>query len=67
VVSTQFQFAEVGVNVDMLPKIHSRDEVSMHIDIEISNVSGHVDLRRPIAAIISQKHIVHDIACVKVK
>lgn len=60
-VSTQFNFAEVGVNVDIVPKIHGTDEVSMHVDVEVSNVNRYVkigDLDQPV---ISQKHIVHDI------
>ena len=40
VVQTSFNFADVGVNVDMTPKIHGRDEVSLHIDIELSNLNA---------------------------
>ena len=60
-VSTQFQFAEVGVNVDITPKVHGRDEVSMHVELEISNVSGRVDIGGVSQPIISQKKVVHDI------
>ena len=60
-VSTQFNFADVGVNVDILPKVHGREEVSMHIELEISNVSGRVDIGGVSQPIISQKKIVHDI------
>jgi general secretion pathway protein D len=60
-VSTQFSFAEVGVNVDMVPKIHGRDEVSMHIELEISNVSGRVDIGGVSQPIISQRKIAQDI------
>ncbi len=60
-VSTQFNFADVGVNVDMLPKVHNGNEVSMHIELEISNVSGRVDIGGVSQPIISQKKIVHDI------
>ena len=50
-VSTQFQFADVGVNVDLTPKVHGADEVSMHIEIEISNIRDNIDvggLRQPV-------------------
>jgi general secretion pathway protein D len=60
-VSTQFQFAEVGVNVDVTPKIHNNDEVSMHIEIELSNIRDQVDvggLRQPV---IGQRKIFEDI------
>jgi general secretion pathway protein D len=60
-VQTQFSFAEVGVNVDLLPHIHGRDEVSMHIEIEISNVSGNVTIGGIKQPIISQRKVAHDI------
>lgn len=60
-VSTQFQFYDVGVNVDITPKVHNREEVSMHVELEISNVSGRVELGGISQPIISQKKVVHDI------
>ena len=60
-VSTQFSFAEVGVNVDMVPKIHGRDEVSLHIELEISNVSSYVKIGDISQPVISQRKIAHDI------
>ena len=43
-VNTQFTFLDVGVNVDITAKVHSSNEVSMHIVIEISNVKDRIDL-----------------------
>ncbi|MGH9658940.1 MAG: hypothetical protein ACRD96_10385, partial [Bryobacteraceae bacterium] len=43
-VNTQFQYIEVGVNVDITPKIHGADEVSLHVEVDISNVRDRVDL-----------------------
>jgi general secretion pathway protein D len=60
-VSTQFQFADVGVNVDITPKVHGRDEISMQIELEISNVSDRVEIGGVSQPIISQKKIVHNI------
>ncbi len=60
-VSTQFQFAEVGVNVDITPKIHGSEEVSMHIEIEVSNIRDQVDvggLRQPV---IGQRKVFEDV------
>jgi len=60
-VSTQFQFAEVGVNVDITPKIHGSEEISMHVEIEISNIRDQIDvggLRQPV---IGQRKIFEDI------
>jgi len=58
-VSTQFQFADVGVNVDITPKIHGSEEVSMQIEIDISNVRDQIDvggLRQPV---IGQRKLSH--------
>lgn len=60
-VQTQFQFAEVGVNLSVLPKIHSAEEVSLHVEIELSNIRDQVDvggLRQPV---IGQRKIFEDV------
>jgi len=54
-VSTQFNFAEVGVNVDMTPHVHGSDEVTMHILIEISDVSSNVTIGGVTQPVISQR------------
>jgi general secretion pathway protein D len=55
-VSTQFQFAETGVNVEITPHVHGIDEMTLHVVIDISNVSNEVDvgggLKQPV---ISQR------------
>ncbi len=60
-VSTQFQFADVGVNVDLTPKIHGADEVSMHIEIEISAVREQIDVGGLSQPVIGQRKIAEDI------
>ncbi|MCP5119189.1 MAG: type II and III secretion system protein, partial [bacterium] len=60
-VSTQFQYADVGVNVDLTPKIHGAEDISMHIEIEISAVKGSVDLGGLEQPIIGQRKVVEDI------
>ncbi|HYP12565.1 MAG TPA: hypothetical protein VEQ63_01465, partial [Bryobacteraceae bacterium] len=60
-VSTQFNYIDTGVNIDITPKVHGRDEVSLHVEIDLNNVSREVllaDLRQPV---ITQKKIIHDI------
>jgi general secretion pathway protein D len=60
-VQTQFQFAEVGVNVDITPKIHGNEEISLRIEVEVSNIRDQVDiggLRQPV---IGQRKIGEDI------
>ncbi len=43
-VNTQFQYIEVGVNVDITPYVHSLDELTLHVELEVSNVRNYVDL-----------------------
>jgi general secretion pathway protein D len=54
-VSTQFQFAETGVNVELTPHIHGNDEVSMHIVVDVSNVSRTVTIGSIDQPVISQR------------
>lgn len=60
-VNTQFNFEEIGVNIDILPKIHNDREISMHIAIEISNVRDVIDLGGIDQPIIGQRTIEHDV------
>src|SRR6266853_110829 len=54
-VSTQFQFAEVGVTVDMTPHVHGSDELTLHVLIEISNASRTVTIGGLGQPVISQR------------
>jgi len=54
-VSTQFNFTEVGVNVDMTPQVHGTDEVTLKISVEISTVRDRVDLGGISQPIIGQR------------
>ena len=60
-VNTQFTYIDVGVNVDITPRVHDNGDVSMHVELDISNVSGQVNLGGLNQPIISQKKVVHDI------
>ncbi len=60
-VSTQFQFAEVGVNVDIQPRVHGGDEVTMHIEVDVSNVKDRIDVGGLSQPIIGQRKIITDI------
>src|SRR6266436_5019010 len=39
-VNTQFQYLDVGVNIDITPQIHSNREVTLKMVLEVSSVSG---------------------------
>lgn len=43
-VSTQFQFADTGVTVDMTPQVHNREEVTLHIEVTISAVTQYITI-----------------------
>jgi general secretion pathway protein D len=43
-VNTQFTYLDVGVNMEILPKIHENNEVSLHIDLDVSQVDNYVNL-----------------------
>jgi general secretion pathway protein D len=60
-VNTQFQFLDVGVNVDITPKIHGTDEVSLHVDMDISNVTDHVDIGGISQPVIGQRKVTFDV------
>ncbi len=60
-VNTQFTFIDVGVNVDLTPQVHDNNEVSMHVEIEISSVISDVNLGGIEQPVISQEKVIHDI------
>jgi general secretion pathway protein D len=60
-VNTQFQYLDVGVNVDITPRIHPNHEVSMKVILEVSSVTGTSTIGGIQQPIISQRKIEHDI------
>jgi len=40
-VNTQFQYIDVGVNIDVTPHIHANREVSMKVQVEVSSVASY--------------------------
>jgi general secretion pathway protein D len=53
-VNTQFQYIPVGVNVEVTPRVHPEGNVSMHMSVEISAVSGTSNIGGINQPIISQ-------------
>lgn len=43
-VSTQFTYLDVGVNLDMTPRVHDANEVSLDLAIEVSQVTDKVPI-----------------------
>jgi general secretion pathway protein D len=60
-VNTQFQYIDVGVNVDITPHVHSNREISMKVSAEVSSVTSQVTIGGIQQPIISQRKIEHEI------
>jgi len=60
-VSTQFNYADVGVNIDMTPQVHSTDEVTLHIEVTVSSVQQYINIGGISQPIIQQSANVADI------
>jgi len=60
-VNTQFTYLDVGVNVDITPRVHPNHEVSMKVVIEVSSQTGVATIGGIQQPIISQRKIEHDI------
>jgi general secretion pathway protein D len=60
-VNTQFQYLDVGVNVDVTPRIHPDHEISMKVNIVVSSQTNTVNIGGINQPVISQRSIEHDI------
>jgi general secretion pathway protein D len=60
-VNTQFQYIDVGVNIDITPHVHANREISLKVSVEISSVSSRVNIGGIDQPVISQRRIEHDI------
>jgi general secretion pathway protein D len=61
VVNTQFQYIDVGVNIDIAPHVHPDHSVSMKLGVEVSSVNGNVNIGGVEQPVISQRRIEHEI------
>jgi general secretion pathway protein D len=59
-VNTQFQYIDVGVNVDITPYVHSDKEVTLKMSLEISSVTGVQNLGGVNQPTIGQRRIEHE-------
>src|ERR1700723_2844707 len=60
-VNTQFQYLDVGVNVDITPKVHSNGEVTLKVVMDISSVTGTSNIGGISQPIIGQRKIEHEV------
>jgi general secretion pathway protein D len=54
-VNTQFQYTDVGVNIEMTPTVHYDHDVTLKIKIEVSSQSGSVTISEVTEPILSQR------------
>jgi len=60
-VNTQFQYQDVGVNLDITPRIHPNHDVSLKLSVEVSSVTGQQPIGGITQPIISQRKLEQEI------
>jgi len=60
-VSTQFQYIDVGVNVDITPYIHRDGDVTLKIALEVSTVVNNQTIGEIQEPVIGQRKVEHEI------
>jgi general secretion pathway protein D len=60
-VNTQFQYLDVGVNIDITPKVHAGREVTLKVLMDISSVTGQSNIGGISQPVIGQRKIEHEI------
>jgi general secretion pathway protein D len=60
-VNTQFQYLDVGVNIDITPKVHAGREVTLKVAMDISSVTGQSNIGGISQPVIGQRKIEHEI------
>jgi len=60
-VNTQFQYIDVGVNIDITPKVHQNRDITLKVALDISAVTGQSLIGGISQPIIGQRKIEHEI------
>jgi general secretion pathway protein D len=60
-VNTQFQYLDVGVNIDVTPRIHANGDVTLKVAMDISSVTGQSSIGGISQPIIGQRKIEHEV------
>lgn len=60
-VNTQFQYLDVGVNIDITPKVHPSGDVTLKVSMEVSEVDGTSNIGGITQPIIGQRKIEHEV------
>jgi general secretion pathway protein D len=60
-VNTQFQYLDVGVNIDITPKVHAGREVTLKVALDVSAVTSTTNIGGINQPVIGQRKIEHEI------
>ncbi len=60
-VNTQFQYQDVGVNVDITPKVHANGDVTLKVEMDISSVTGSSNIGGITQPTIGQRKITNEV------
>jgi general secretion pathway protein D len=60
-VNTQFQYIDVGVDIEVTPRVHPDGDVSMKLSVEVSQITGTDSIGGINQPVIGSKKIEHDI------
>ncbi len=60
-VNTQFQYKDVGVNLDITPRVHGQEEVTLHVELEISTVRDRIDIGGIAQPVFGQRKAILDL------
>ncbi len=56
-VNTQFTYIDVGVNIDVTPRVHPNGDVSMKLSVEVSSITGSSNIGGINQPVISQRKV----------
>jgi general secretion pathway protein D len=60
-VNTQFQYLDVGVNIDITPRVHPNHEISLKLTMDISEVDSYTSIGGINQPVIGQRKVEHEI------
>jgi len=60
-VNTQFQYLDVGVNIDVTPRVHANGDVTLKITMEVSEVDSTSNIGGINQPVIGQRKIEHEV------
>ncbi|MBV8051484.1 MAG: type II and III secretion system protein [Acidobacteriaceae bacterium] len=60
-VNTQFQYIDVGVNIDVTPRVHANGDVTLKVTMEVSEVDSTSNIGGIDQPVIGQRKIEHEV------